>query len=84
MAKMGLSDKHYDKQALKGLFYIRGYDGYISHAADYLKVNDRTAAYKINNGVLSHEDTILLCHGLEMTPREYINIFMKDVFDLDK
>lgn len=78
-----IDPKHYDKTALKGLFYLKGHEKYISVAADYLKVGDKTAATKLNTGCMSHEDTILICKGLEMTPRQYINVFMKDVFDID-
>ena len=81
--KNSIDPKHYDKTALKGLFYLKGHERYIAVAADYLKVGDKTAATKLNTGALSHEDTIMLAEGLEMTPRQYINIFMKDVFDID-
>ena len=76
-----ISEKHYSRNALKGLFYIRGYDAYLSAAADFLHVNESTAATKIRHGTLSVEDTILLAEGLKMTPRQYINTFMNNVFE---
>lgn len=79
-----ISEKHYDKNALKGMFYIAGYEHYLKTAADFLKCNERTAATKIHSGRMSHEDTIMLAQGLKMTPRQYINIFMRDVFTLDE
>lgn len=78
-----IDEKHYDKNALKGTFYLKGFQGYIDAAADMMSCSTRAASDKINRGVLTHEETIALCRGLGLTPRQYINIFMKDVFDLD-
>lgn len=78
-----IDPKHYDKTALKGMFYLKGHEHFLSVAADYLGVGEKQAAAKLRTGCMSHEDTILLAKGLEMTPRQYINVFMRGVFDID-
>lgn len=75
--------KHYDRNALKGMFYLKGYDKYIQAAAEMLCCDERTAITKINRERMTHEDTLMLAQGLELSVREYLNVFCKDVFDFD-
>lgn len=75
---------HYNKNALKGTFYIQGYDKYVKAAADMLDCDDRTAAAKITSGIMTHEDTLTLAAGLGLTVRQYLDIFCKDVFKADE
>lgn len=78
--KNTISTKYYDKNALKGMFYMKGYDSYIKATADILGCNDNTASDKITRGCLTHEETIAICKALELTPRQYIDLFMRNVF----
>lgn len=79
-----IDPKHYNNNALKGMFYIKGYDKYSEAASEILNVNEMSAIAKIRNGRLTHEDTIALCQGLHMTPRQYCEIFMVGVFTEDE
>lgn len=80
-----MNDKleHYDRNALKGTFYIQGSKAYVKEAADILCCSDRTAAHKIQQGVMTHEDTLALAKGLHLTVRQYLDMFCKDVFKAD-
>lgn len=72
----------YNPYELKAMFLHAGYDDYGSVAKDMLHVSsEKTARKKINHTVLSHEDTLALARGLNMTPREYMRIFCKGVFE---
>lgn len=82
--KNTIKEEHYDKNALKGIFYLKGYDGYIKKASDILCCSEKTTADKISRGCLSHEETIDICKALELTPRQYIQVFMHGVFDISE
>ncbi len=75
-----ISDEHYNKDKLKGLLYIKGQGQFLKPACEMLNMKDSTTSLKINGGKLTHEETILLAEGLELTPREYLDIFCSGVF----
>lgn len=73
-------EEWYDPYKLKALFLYRGIDDYVTASSRILNVARTTAPAKINRGMLSHSDTIQLAKALQMTPSEYCDVFMKDVF----
>lgn len=79
--KQVISKEHYNKDKLMAMFLFKGYHYYLEAAAEMLKCEYKTASQKIVRGRLSHEDTINLCQGLKLTPREYCEIFMDGVFE---
>lgn len=81
-----IPEKYYDRDRLKALFLFKGigdgsYGGYMRPASEMLCCEEKTAQYKINKGALSHEETILLAKGLNLTAREYAEVFMRGVFE---
>lgn len=71
----------YDPWKLKAKLMWMGYESYAAACARALHVTERTACVKINNSILSHEDTILLAQFLGLTQDEYCEIFLKGVFE---
>lgn len=72
----------YNPLELKSLFLHAGYEDYGEEAAKVFFVGDaRSARRKINNAVLTHEDTLGLAIKLRMSPREYMRVFCRGVFD---
>lgn len=77
--KMDKVASWYDPIKLKTLFMWNLGEEYVEPAARMMHVEHRTAIRKINQTVLSHEDTIALAEGLHLTFNEYREIFLKDV-----
>ena len=74
--------KWYNPYELKALFLHAGYDDYGETAQVVFQVNSPSAARrKINKCTLSHDDTLNLARKLRMSPKEYLEVFCKGVFD---
>ena len=72
----------YNPFELKALFLHAGYEDYGEAAAKVLNVScAKSARRKINNAILSQEDMIALAKFLRMTPREFLQVFYRGVFD---
>ena len=67
----------YEPYKLKGQFLYRGYPEYGPPAARIMNVSERTAVDKINQSRLSHEDTLKLAEGLNLSMGEYCEIFCR-------
>lgn len=74
----------FDPWKMKGIFMIQGYENYGAPLAKVLGVNPGTAKSKISQSRLSHEDTIRIAQFLGLTPGEYCDIFLKNVFQESK
>lgn len=71
----------FDPWKLKATFMFQGYENYGAPIAKTLGVSEVTARDKISQSRLSHEETIKLAQFLKLTPQEYCDIFLKDVFE---
>lgn len=69
---------------LKGTFMLKGYENYGAPIAKILHITEQTARDKISQSRLTHEDTIELARFLELTPQEYCDIFLKNLFEEPK
>lgn len=66
---------------LKAMFMYKGYENYGAPISKVLGVSESTARDKISLSRLSHEETIALARFLEMTPQDYCEVFLKDLFE---
>lgn len=63
---------------------LKGYENYGAPIAKILHITEQTARDKISQSRLTHEDTIELARFLELTPQEYCDIFLKNLFEEPK
>lgn len=70
----------FDPWKLKGTFMLKGYENYGAPIAKILHVSEQTARDKISQSRLSHEETIELAKFLGLTPAEYCDTFLKNLF----
>lgn len=70
----------FDPWKLKATFMFKGYENYGAPIAKVLHISELTARDKISASRLTHEETIELAKFLELTPQEYCDIFLKDLF----
>lgn len=83
-ARNQIRKEHFDRDRLKAMFLLKGRGSYLSPAAEMLCIDECKVSYKVNNNKLTHEETIMLAKGLELTAREYIDIFCSGVFTENK
>lgn len=70
----------FDPWKLKATFMYQGYENYRAPIAKVLHVSELTARDKISASRLTHEETIEIAKFLRLTPQEYCDIFLKDLF----
>lgn len=70
----------FDPWKLKAEFMFRGYDNYGAPIARILNVAEHTAKDKMSQSRLTHEETIEIARFLKLTPKQYGDIFLKNLY----
>lgn len=70
----------FDPRKLKAEFLIRGYDNYGPPLARILYIEEHTATDKVSESRFKHVETLEIAKALHFTPKQYCDIFCKDVF----